>query len=282
MALENQQAAADYAPLRHWDELALAFVADKVGQALQGWRAQWSTAPTPAAVETRAAACILVPPERLGRGYRLQAAAAWLVWETSSDGRAPQAAQLVGPLVYGGNGAVGQGSIAAELCREALAHLAAALRIALALDPEIAAGVDLESAAEPLPQAAFGVWSGGVRVSLPGLDGLALYLSGPTVARLNPPRRAAAPAHRPALSPIREAVGDAVVSLGAQLRPVELTLGQIGSLQVGDVVVLPHALDLPLQVVNGSGAMLCEAYLGCGDACRALELLPPQGSPADA
>jgi hypothetical protein len=116
---------------------------------------------------------------------------------------------------------------------------------------------------------------------MPGFDGLALFLSGPAVARLHPPKRALAPqADKAALTPPTAAAASAQVVLKAQLRPVALTLGQIKSLQLGDIVLIPHPLDLPLQVMTDTGTHLCEAYLGQEAAHRSLELLPAQAHSA--
>lgn len=277
----------DHTPLLHWDGQALAFVAEKVGQALQQWCADW--APASAAGTPQASAWVAAPHERSGLALRLHAdapaaaqAGAWLVCETiAPGGRIPQAAQLVGRQVYGAGVEGGAGSIAAELCGEALAQLAGALRTVLALDAGPDAGFAPAAVADTLPHDAFREWAGGVRMPLPGFDGLVLYLSGPAVSRMAPPKRVHAPAGKLPLAPLNHAAEQARLSLSVQLQPVELTLGQITSLQAGDVVVLPHALDRPLQLMSG-GAILCEAYLGQAASQRALELLPPQASSAKA
>jgi hypothetical protein len=285
VSLQNQQAALDYAPLLHWDNDALAFVANKVAQALQQWREAWVLAAQATLGSPLASAFVLTPATRTGRAFRLHAeassAAAWLVGETLAvDGAMLDAAQLVGHPIYGSNARTEPDSIAAVLCREALAHLASALRSALALDADSSAGFTL-GASDPLPHAAFREWAGGVRVTMPGFDGLALFLSGPAVARLHPPKRALAPqADKAALTPPTAAAASAQVVLKAQLRPVALTLGQIKSLQLGDIVLIPHPLDLPLQVMTDTGTHLCEAYLGQEAAHRSLELLPAQAHSA--
>jgi hypothetical protein len=154
------------------------------------------------------------------------------------------------------------------------------LRTALAIDGGATAGFDPSSAADTLPPEAFRAWSGGVRVPMPGFDDLALYLAGPTVARMNPPRRSPTSAGKVPLTVLTAAAVRTSVPVTAQLHPVELTLGQIRSLQVGDVVVLPHALEQPLRVVPGHGAVLCEAYLGRSGSHRSLELLRHGEGPA--
>jgi hypothetical protein len=290
ISLQSKQAA--YTPLLNWDLPALAFVADKVGQAVYQWSTDWAPAAhltDGAAGAAQAAAWVDGPHHRPSLAFNLNADAspgafgAWLVCENVPDGGPiPQADQLVGRQVYGNGASMDPSSIAAELCRDALAQFVAALRTALAFDSGAMARFDPLSAAGSLPRDAFGPWSGGVRVSLPGFDHMAMYLAGPTVARLNPPRRPPAPESRIPLTSLTAAVAPASVPIMAQLHPVELTLGQIRSLQVGDVVVLPHALEWPLHVVTGNGAVLCEAYLGRVGAQRSLELVRRSERPAEA
>jgi hypothetical protein len=278
----------DHTPLLHWDGQALAFVADKVGQALQQWRADW--APASAGGTPQASAWVAASHGGTGPALRLHAdtpaaaqAGAWLVCETTAPGgRVPQPVQLVGRQVYGAGAEAGAGSIASELCGEALAQLAGMLRTVLALDAGADAGFAPSAVADTLPHPAFREWAGGVRVPLPGFDGLVLYLSGPAVSRMAPPKRAHSPAGKVALTPLSQAAGQARLVLRVQLQSVELTLGQITSLQAGDVVILPHALEDPLQLVSGTGAVLCQAYLGQTASRRALELLPPRASPVQA
>lgn len=274
----------DHAPLLHWDEPALAFVADKIGQAVLAWTDDWTAAAPPSAAmpdAARASACIGAPQAHACQAFRLHADSAqdpsegaWLVYgKTHTVRRAIQPADLVGRQVYGDGPNVESGGIAAELGHEALAHLVMALRTALAIEGGVD-GFDLPSSAATVPEGEFREWSGGVRVTLPGLDDLALYLGGMAVARLNPPKRKRPPAEKPRLTALDAAVGPAAAVLRAQLRSVELTLGQIRSLQVGDVVVLPHALDQALEVTADVGTLVCEAYLGRSGRHRSLEVLP--------
>lgn len=281
----------DYAPLLHWDEKALAFVADKVGQAVLAWAGEWTMSgqPTAGTPDTaRASACIGPGPAHMCQAFRLHAdtaldpsAGVWLVYEKAHAAqRAVQASDLVGQHVYGVETAAEPGSIAAELAQEALAHLVAALRAALAIEGGTEVFV-LPASRTALPENAFRQWSGGVRVSLPGLDHLALYLGGTAAARLDPPKRQCPTVAKAPLVTLDAAVAPAALVLRAQLRPVELTLGQISSLQMGDVVVLPHGLDHPLEVTTGSKTLVCEAYLGRSDRHRSLEVLPriaPRGA----
>lgn len=290
MSLQSQKERSDHAPLLHWDEQALAFIAHKVGEAMCAWAGEWAAVAEVASAMPGAAhagACGGASRAYACPAFRLHAdtaqapsEGAWLVVEKAhADCRAIQPADLVGHLVYGAAGAE-SGSLAAEIGREALTHLVTALRTALAIVGG-ADRFDLPSSATTLPQEVLREWAGGVRVTLPGLDDMALYLGGMAVARLNPPKRERRAAKKSPLTALGAAVGPATAVLRAQLRPVELTLGQIRSLQMGDVVVLPHALDQALEVRSDAGTLVCEAYLGRMDGHRSLEVLPlkvPRGA----
>jgi hypothetical protein len=276
----------DHVPLLHWDEQALAFVADKVGRAVLAWAEDWTAAAAPSAGVPDAAcasACVGAPQAHACQAFRLHGDAArnpsegaWLGYgKSQASRRAIQPADLVGRQGYGGGTGVEPGSIAAELGQEALTHLVTALRAALAIEGD-ADRFDLPSSATTLPGDEFREWSGGVRVTLPGLEDVTLYLGGMAVARLDPPKRKGAAVEKTPLTALDAAVGPAPAVLRAQLQPVELTLGQLRSLQVGDVVVLPHALDRALDVTAADGTLVCEAYLGRMGGHRALEVLPPK------
>lgn len=282
---QDRQATA-YEPLLHWNDLALALVEDKISRAIDQWSQAWSPAPGDGA-GAQATAWAAGPHDRPRAALRLHAepsldaAGAWLVCEQMADGAAvPGAGQLVGPRLYGSGAGVEPDSIAAEFCREALAALVTALRSALMLDTGNGAAFDPAAAAGTLPPAAFRAWAGGVRIALPHFDTVAVYLTGPAVSRLDPPRSAPLPTSGAPLTPLTAAAAAADAVLAVRLHPVELTLGAIGSLRVGDVVVLPHALERPLDVVTADGAVLCEAYLGRLGAHRSLELLPRHASEA--
>jgi hypothetical protein len=282
---QSQQEPDDQASLLHWDDQALAFIAHKVGEAMVAWAGDWAAVAGVASAMPAAAhagTCSAAARTHACPAFRLHADTAqapsegvWLVVEKAhTDCRAIQAADLVGHLMYGGSAGAEPGSIAAEIGQEALAHLVTALRTALAI-VGAADGFDLPSSATTLPQDVLREWAGGVRVTLRGLDDLALYLGGMAVARLNPPKRKRPAGEKRPLVALGAAVGPAAAVLRAQLQPVELTLGQIRSLQLGDVVVLPHALDQALEVRTDGGTLVCEAYLGRMGRQRSLEVLPP-------
>jgi len=62
------------------------------------------------------------------------------------------------------------------------------------------------------------------------------------------------------------------VSLGIQLRGVELSLGRILDLREGDIIALDHLLAQPLQVLAEDGTMVSGAWLGSVGTLKAIEL----------
>jgi hypothetical protein len=88
-----------------------------------------------------------------------------------------------------------------------------------------------------------------------------------------------AAADRPPRVPLWTALSARRTRLAVTLSSVRLDLGSIQSLQVGDVIALPHALDEPLHVgvaAGGRGAPrpLCKGHLGRRGDRKVVELLP--------
>lgn len=76
-----------------------------------------------------------------------------------------------------------------------------------------------------------------------------------------------------ALSDPREALAALPTRLHVELSGVEITLGQIQSLALGDVLLLPHPLTQPLHVVATQGQSICAGYLGQQQGHKAIELV---------
>lgn len=76
------------------------------------------------------------------------------------------------------------------------------------------------------------------------------------------------------------ALADRRVALRVMLEGVQLNLGQIQGLRVGDVIPLAHRLDAAAQVVSADGQRVCDGWLGQSEGRLAIELaaLPPSGS----
>lgn len=282
----NNQPVAAFAELLDWNEPALAAAAAKVAQACHDWRREWAGAgvtgtpgrATPSAasfVSTRAGHALIAYPLHQEEGGGEPAVRAWLgLPAQAADDAVSQAAELVGRQIFGEAVTCDPGNIAAELSQAALDHLAGGLRGMLGIRAS-AAPFDLRSLAAGIPEAEFCEWSGGVRVELQGFGDLALYLNGRAVAGIVPPAEPPLAAPKPLLTPVSIAAQHRLVDLKAVLHGVEFTLGHLKSLQVGDVVVLPHRLDAPLQVVTGPGTAICHAYLGSAGDHRALEVVAP-------
>lgn len=119
-------------------------------------------------------------------------------------------------------------------------------------------------------------WSGTLcaRLSWCGMHCL-LQIPGPVVQRLLPPAPAPSrPAAASALVNLADALQGQRLSLQARLHNVTLTLGELEHLAPGDVVLLPHRLDTPLQLMGPREGLLCDAWLGQQAGRVALELSP--------
>jgi hypothetical protein len=172
-------------------------------------------------------------------------------------------------------------SIAAEICNTACIDLLSTLRATLKLE----GGDEFVLAAkqdEPLPAHVFGAWSGGVAIPLPVTKaGLIVYLNGACAEKiLGRSSEISSQMRRPPQVPLLEALRAQPIHLHVGLRSVALSLGQLESLALGDVVVLPHALEEPVRVTGPSGEDLCVAYLVRKDERRAVELLREPSSVA--
>lgn len=130
-------------------------------------------------------------------------------------------------------------------------------------------------------------WSGGVQVELEiEKVRLELWLAGTVVAGLSAQTGAvrSVAATGTALIPLTDAMAGSPVPVDAWLEPVTLTLQQLRTLRVDDVIRLPHALDHAL-ILRAAGSrsepVLCEAWLGRRGERRAVRLAraPAEGRP---
>lgn len=279
-------AEAGWTPLRQWRPPQLEAIADHIAQASLDWSRGW-TGCAGAAAEQAARDAVEAAPHVADRsqaaplglplhapGQHGDAARAWLGCAAGRGGlRGAHPAQALRRILCGDPAAGAPDSIAEELGDAALLELADALRAALAL--EGGADATAEALAE-LPAADFHAWSGAVRVNLPVAGELVLYLNGACAQRLAPQHSAAPAAPGAPLQPVSVAARQHALRLQARLHGVDLSLGHLKSLAVGDVVVLPHALEEALVVVTEHGAPVCRAYLGQQHARRALELIHGQ------
>ena len=198
--------------------------------------------------------------------------AGWVVIGQREDRRAWLAAasaeSLIGAALFGAHLPAkpsAASSVADHALRDLTKRLSAALHLELA---DRLAGDDLPSRS---------TWSGTVLVALPFARPLCLLLNAACVALIAP----AAPAthltdngmRRCELVPLESAAARQIVRLKVELYACELDLGTLQALHVGDVVQLPHALDVPVQVLSGERRLLCDAYLGRLGSRKAIELV---------
>ena len=85
-------------------------------------------------------------------------------------------------------------------------------------------------------------------------------------------------------APVRVSVLQALstypLRLRAQLRDVELNIGQLQGLRVGDVVPLGHRLDTPTDMVSQDGRIVCHGWLGQNQGQVAVEMAASANSHA--
>ncbi|MEO6936650.1 MAG: hypothetical protein ABI171_15025 [Collimonas sp.] len=132
---------------------------------------------------------------------------------------------------------------------------------------------------EALPPQHMFAWSGAVRVALPwyGMQ-LALHIGPARAAKLlGRDEKMALQAHvassNASLVPVHKAIAQQTTSLRLELSAVELDLGSLQALVLGDIIPLPHGLEQPLAVIGEDGKLLCDAYLGQQQGMRAVELV---------
>ena len=170
--------------------------------------------------------------------------------------------------------------IADELAAECWSEQRAALQ---ALLEEGLAGAQNATAAE-LGQA-WQRWGGAVVVETPWFGTTWRLLLDATAVRgllraLNLRRPAPVAVPRGATSPVLRALSVIPVHLYVRLAPVDIDLGGLMSLGLGDVLKLDHAVDAPAFVVSPDAAIdavpLCHGWLGGRDDHVAVELARPR------
>ena len=116
-------------------------------------------------------------------------------------------------------------------------------------------------------------WSGAVQVGL--LFDAQLLLTGEAVAAVLGQAGAPAPSERDPSAPlvaVPDAMADVRVPMMAHLGACAVGLGTLRGLQLGDVVHLGHRLDQPVQVRDGVGRALFDAFLSRDGRHKAVEL----------
>ncbi|MFZ6659036.1 FliM/FliN family flagellar motor switch protein [Undibacterium sp. TJN19] len=75
------------------------------------------------------------------------------------------------------------------------------------------------------------------------------------------------------LLPLHKALKDIRVSLAVEVSGAELTIGYLGTLEIGDVLKLPTSLEQSLRVAMPDDTTVCHAHLGIASGSLAVELV---------
>lgn len=118
-------------------------------------------------------------------------------------------------------------------------------------------------------------WSGAVQISMTWCDTVfKIHLAPEIVIGLLKNKTDTENFDMPALTPLNDVLGVFATSLNIELASIELELGVLQSMSLGDVITLPKYLDEPLLAKTSNGETLCLAYLGQINGKCAAELLP--------
>lgn len=263
-------------PFCWWSAAALARVATPVRQACSDWAVNWGLALSDLqafnACESGARAV----------DWQSLAGATLLAGGEAGTSACGIALALFGPSPSRPGEASGRNTgLAAEVGAKAWEALAASLRVALASTEPASSALPTSPHAGDLKP-----WSAAVQLrasfsSPQGAETTVWLHLDPSLARQlgDIPRKATPAPQRPPLVPVAQAVAHRRLGFVVEIAPAELTLGELQTLRVGDVLTLPHALDTPLAVRSLSAAgsppapAAMHAYLGTRDGHRAIELL---------
>jgi hypothetical protein len=252
-------------PLRWRSQAAFDAAEARLLDALEPWAAGWGLSVRITRVGAAHERSELAPPShasRLPGGVR--------VWSCAGDPTAALHAALFGAPAWA---PTNRPTLAFEVAAEALRDLFDTLS-------------DAASPGECGGDGAEGRGSGALRVGwtiVGETAGASFGLQvGTEVAdrwcELGATRAAAKVDPRPPRVALPEALATLPMRLAVTLAPVQLTLGSLSSVQVGDVLPLPHALDEPLAVAlagepGGAPRTLCLAHLGKHGRRKAAQLI---------
>jgi hypothetical protein len=282
---------AQWTALRHWTGAELSALELRVSAAIEQWCRDWLVredfwaepslrARAVRLASSRPADAQVVLPVGPAVPGGTSAPQAWIGFPGASGGsRPPSVAQLALGVVFGAAAKARADSLALQSATAALDDLAQVLCTMIGQPPASSPFADAASPAA-LPDCVQGAWDGGVQVSLPTRCGFAIYLNGAAVAKLAHVGDVKLAAGRSGnLTPVQDATASAKLALQVRLNSVELTFGQLQSLNLGDVIVLPHPITEPLDVIASNDARLCKAYLGRSEGRRAILAVrsPPAG-----
>jgi flagellar motor switch/type III secretory pathway protein FliN len=252
---------AEARSLRWWTAQQLAGLAATLEAELAGWSAAWGVPAGTVQAELAHAAAAVPGPWHAMAGA---AAPAWTTQLAPAQLRQALFAET-GPAIH----PEGYGTLAEALahsCRDA--WYACLLRWTRPDDAPAAACPAAPPASDRL------AWSGAVRLTIRG-DAWEqhVHLSAAAASRLMEPVAApAASGPMPPLASVREALAARPLTLRLELAGLELDVGSLQQLAVGDVVRLPHLLSQPLTLRAAELPLQCAAYLGQRDGRYAVEL----------
>ena len=119
-------------------------------------------------------------------------------------------------------------------------------------------------------------WCGANLILLLAAEAIAAFLGRPASATPAP-----GIGKKPvSLAPILQVVRSEPLSLRVEMAEVEVDLGTLASLRLGDVLRTSHRLDAPLMMTSAEPAgqqarpVICTGFLGREGDWRAIELLP--------
>ena len=242
----------------------LQALAHALTQPLAEWAKQWGLDASALALDCVAATPSLAPPS-WQRSYGSAGQMAWLAWPQTCSARLQSA-------MFGADISHSADSIAHAAAQAALEELAQALVKLAGLE---------RSDLHPLAPACLAYASGAVHVQL-RLDGQhamdCLFEHGSLkacLASLNLAANTSAKAvDLPPLVARTRALGKESVRLIVQAGQAEVSVGNLFSLAVGDVIRFQHPIDAPLPVLTEQGMPVFDGFLGVRDKHMALELLP--------
>lgn len=254
----------DHRPYQLLNTSGLAAIERSLAVAWEAWAAAWLAAQPPARIRCYRASEYRVARTRPEAWLYAGPAAASVALSCSAGftGR-------LGALLTGGAAEMRAGAspLHDELVRRALAELVALLC------PWVAGRAAARiGAAEALPQQGWEAGSGAA-VAVLEWDGelVELVLGAAQVAALLP-AAADAPARRPGTR-IADALAGGRLRLNVLAGEVQLELGLLQTIAIGDVIRLDTRIDQPLQVVNEDGARLCGAFLGSCEGRKSVQLV---------
>jgi hypothetical protein len=257
-------------PLRWWPVAELERLSGAVAQALAAWSQQWGVRDAPTA------SC--VPAAEIGK-------AALGLWRATADSQVlwapPTEASFHGAVSDALFGAASEPKatdggemaleVASEACTDFWRRLAHLLKV-----PTLQPLTEAETADTTMADANAWcqAWSGAIVITVRSVDvDLQVLVSATAASRLLSPASGRTARRDDLIVPVWTAISESTTQVHVELRPMELTLGDIAAIRVGDVIAIGQRLDEPLLARSATGVPLFDAFLGKADERRAIEVL---------